>query len=1308
VSASARIAATIRSFGTRRGTTAVAAADRADLSGNDGSGAPAADTSSPRRRGIVSASPRILIAAALALIVAALAPAVASAAPGLTFGAVTNVETTKAHVAGTIDPDGVYSEWSYELSTDGGNSWTHSSLGGSATGNDPEPAEGTLENLAANTTYQVRLAAYNFNDFQTGYAPESAPYPEFTTDPAPVAPTVTVKPATEVSYTKAKIQGQLDPEGGNEEAGGGFVPIHWSLELTSQGEPFSPVASGDLSEAQRESSNPIDLPDEALQLTELHQGRTYHYKLVAIYAGRPPVEDEWEFETLTVAKPTLTAPVITAVTSNSAHFSAEIEPGGTDPAFETSWHFECVKPGPSCGSPSGAPVPAGSGSQQVGLDVKHLDPHQTYHVVLVATNAGGESKTAAASFETGALAPTLKSWAAGPIAPTTADINAQINPNNSPTTYWFEWGTSNCATSSCASTPHLPAGGVDERQQIEVQASEGTFTLSLAAQTTTDLPLHATPARVQQALEGLSAIGSGNVTVIDAAFGNGQESLLVTFTGGLAESPVELLVGADGGAPLNGPVVIREVEAGSDTRPTFDYVYRHLSGLQPGTTYHYRVIAENAVHTTTGSDQSFTTAPAETECPNAGMPGTNFLPDCRGYEMVSPTDKNGTDVVADSFWTWAAEEGEGVSWPSINGFGDAKATGVSVQYVSRRTATAGTNGWSSHAVTPLGHAISVPPLFLSNGARYQTFSPDLKSSIYLSWQDLHGEARSSISELYRIRDLEGNQPQEQQLLSESALPINLNHSHENEELLYQNTFENASSDLSHVFFESAFDLTGDGHWLGSYGGEFYEYADGTGVRNVGRIPTGVQTECDDQSGSSGPPCEAAYGAQAPTGISTGGGGGRPFDLVSSDGSRVLFEAPARSGQLYLREGAHRTFWLNASEVATPEHHEVVNPAPQVWAMSRDGSRIFFTTTDRLVSEDEDGRFSDLYMYEPEKPVGSRLTLLSNVEDASPYQDVNGVIGSSADGHYVYFTATGQFVSGEPKDVQSGLYLWHDGAVSYIGSLTNLFQEEDNESVSAGKTSRITADGRYLLFMTQYDEGVAGRGGYPGYDNRGCGGLPCRELYLYSAESGHLICVSCNPAGTSAREAGDALTDVNPGISAAAKTQHLSHALSQDGQHVFFTTTEELLPEDTNGVADAYEYDVPTGERHLISSGTSSAPSYFMDASPDGKDVYFDTRQRLVGWDNDTSYDIYDARVDGGLPEPVPVPTACQGESCRPSPKSAPTPSPTPSQSSGPGNPKPNCPSGKVKKHGKCVKKQTKPHGKKNQRRKSAHKRGGGK
>jgi hypothetical protein len=96
----------------------------------------------------------------------------------------------------------------------------------------------------------------------------------------------------------------------------------------------------------------------------------------------------------------------------------------------------------------------------------------------------------------------------------------------------------------------------------------------------------------------------------------------------------------------------------------------------------------------------------------------------------------------------------------------------------------------------------------------------------------------------------------------------------------------------------------------------------------------------------------------------------------------------------------------------------------------------------------------------------------------------------------------------------------------------------------------------------------------------------------------------------------------------------------------------LLPRDTNGESDVYMWE--NGEIELISTGRDASPSRFADASASGGDAFFVTGEQLVGWDEDDAFDMYDARVGGGLPEPPAPPVACSGDECQGPPAGRPS------------------------------------------------------
>ncbi|MCW3027756.1 MAG: hypothetical protein JWN81_967, partial [Solirubrobacterales bacterium] len=143
----------------------------------------------------------------------------------------------------------------------------------------------------------------------------------------------------------------------------------------------------------------------------------------------------------------------------------------------------------------------------------------------------------------------------------------------------------------------------------------------------------------------------------------------------------------------------------------------------------------------------------------------------------------------------------------------------------------------------------------------------------------------------------------------------------------------------------------------------------------------------------------------------------------------------------------------------------------------------------------------------------------------------------------------------------------------------------------------------------------------------------------------------------------------------------SRYLSDQGR-LFFNSPEALVEKDTNGKEDVYQYEpagvggctISAGCVALISSGSSKQESAFIDATPSGNDVFFITSQQLVSSDRDSSFDLYDARVcteaSPCITPPPPPPPPCSNEAtCRPptSPQAGFGGAPTSATFSGPGN-----------------------------------------
>jgi hypothetical protein len=240
----------------------------------------------------------------------------------------------------------------------------------------------------------------------------------------------------------------------------------------------------------------------------------------------------------------------------------------------------------------------------------------------------------------------------------------------------------------------------------------------------------------------------------------------------------------------------------------------------------------------------------------------------------------------------------------------------------------------------------------------------------------------------------------------------------------------------------------------------------------------------------------------------------------------------------------------------------------------------------------------------------------------------------------------------------------------------------------------------------------------GYDNRDAvSGLPDQEAFLYHAGvEGSLVCASCNPTETRPHGA-TSLPLWNASYQLTGPSLYQPRYLSNSGR-LFFNSSDSLVPKDSNGAEDVYEYEqpgqgdcsesIPTfnpisgGCVNLLSSGTSSEESIFMDASESGDDAFILTASQLSVRDEDSARDVYDVRVNGGEPEPV-RPVECEGDGCQ-LPATPPN-DPTPGSLSfhGAGNVTPEATTRKTKKKKQKHRHKTKPHKKQAKHRSAARK-----
>ncbi len=346
--------------------------------------------------------------------------------------------------------------------------------------------------------------------------------------------------------------------------------------------------------------------------------------------------------------------------------------------------------------------------------------------------------------------------------------------------------------------------------------------------------------------------------------------------------------------------------------------------------------------------------------------------------------------------------------------------------------------------------------------------------------------------------------------------------------------------------------------------------------------------------------------------------------------------------------------------------------------------------------------------------GKLLRFDAESEEVTPFSTgkVTPVI-VSPDGSAAYFISTSVLTSTpNPEGVkaklnQQNLYLSREGAITFVGTVT----KRDVEGISEGDSTqqvdglglwtdaaskdtpgrfavvpaRTSTDGAVLLFQSRAPL-------TSGFDPNGHS-----QVFRYDEEK--LTCLSCNPI-TSSASADATLQSRQRGTFALFYTTAWLENLRADGRRAIFQSIDPLVPGDTDGLQDVYEWEdqgvgsctLPAGCVYLISFGHSIRDEFLWAVSRSGDDIFVLSGDLLLPADADETVSIYDARVGGGFPGAV-APPDCQGESCRPQLGESPQllAGSTPVTGSGDNfKPKRTCPKGKrkVKRGGKvrCVKK----------------------
>jgi hypothetical protein len=832
------------------------------------------------------------------------------------------------------------------------------------------------------------------------------------------------------------------------------------------------------------------------------------------------------------------------------------------------------------------------------------------------------------------------------ITDTSATLNGEVNPNGASTQYRFEYSDDAGASWTLLSLQSAGAGSVPVSVSSALSGLKPNtdYLVRLFAR-------HALDPTVTDTSATTTFTTDTAPPLISSVFALDRKPTSVSLTGRINPSSEQTTYWFEWGpTPSYGNVVPAAKNGNAGSGDAFAFVSRGISGLQPETTYHFRLIAENATGRTESLPRTFTTPVAD--CPNADIraaQGATHLPDCMAWELVSPP---GSPYSVGANETPRAE-------PSLSADGSAVAfvsgyplPGATAGSRSAWRSTRSTGGWQQTSLlTPdgtnqwgngLGGADTV----------LRAATPDGSTAVYYdSTTEPHGSLWVVRADGSRVRiadasvsvgsfdsfDQMGAYPGQPwaQVVSDNGRHVLFT----SVDALVPGVAEHTDPSCSVTWFKMTGPFTDDRCEI------LYEWVDDGSNNGQGTLR--VVSRTNDPSLTLLTPGAARVGGTGPHGpaapVSQEYG---RRNAVSVDGSRIFFQTPAPTltssasgsypnggGPLYVREDGAITKELSAP---APGHTPDSPPTKfQFLDASEDGSLVFFWADGDLT---EDAPAADgIYRYDLDSDT------LSYLASPAPPSNHPGVVTAlaSADGSHLYFedeqtvkvhaAGTVDTVLGTPPgSSQSGGFQQTTHGQNDAGLTSEIGGLRSSECPSA----TVTPDGRYIAVTSR----VAGE----------------MRTFRYDAATKDLEVVS-PPAPASwplqyhvgFMDAGACLG--NYGTTALRLTKF--RMMSDDGSRIYFNTAAPLVPGDSNRWIDTYQWH--DGEISLVTSGTGKRTTAAVGTDASGETVVFATEEPLVGADTNDVYDLYVARAGGGFPEPARA-AECDGDGCQGDPETAPS------------------------------------------------------
>lgn len=390
--------------------------------------------------------------------------------------------------------------------------------------------------------------------------------------------TATTGAATNISGNQATLNGTVNPNGVSTTAYFQYgITSTYGNTTTSQGVGFGTTAI-----------------NVSQVIAGLGTNASYHFRIVATNSRGTTYGADNTFTTAQQPGPTISSETSTNVARTTATLNATINPN----ASATTMHFEYGRTTAYGTSTAAQNLGNGATDVSVSAAISGLLQSTLYHFRVVATNANGTGLGPDQVFTTAPRLPTVITSPASNITTNSAILNGSVNPGGLSTTYYFAYGTSTSygTTSATQNAGSGTLGVAVSADLLAILQPNVTYHFRLVATNSRGTVFSADQVFMTLPLAPIATTLSANPIGFSTATLNGTvhpqgASASVQFEYGTiagygTTTTAQSLSPANSAVPVSQPV----------------------SGLLANTTYHFRIVATTTGGTSSGADQTFTTA----------------------------------------------------------------------------------------------------------------------------------------------------------------------------------------------------------------------------------------------------------------------------------------------------------------------------------------------------------------------------------------------------------------------------------------------------------------------------------------------------------------------------------------------------------------------------------------------------------------------------------------------------------------------------------------------------------------------------